>query len=34
MGAEPVFETVRMYIGGAPRIHVYNTYGITSFEIG
>jgi GNAT superfamily N-acetyltransferase len=32
--AEPVFETVRMYIGGAPRIHIYETYGITSFEVG
>jgi len=34
LGAKPVFETVRMYIGGAPRIHIYETFGITSFEVG
>jgi hypothetical protein len=29
-----VFETVRMYAGGEPRIDLARTYGVTTFELG
>ena len=31
---EPVFETVRMYRGPAPHLHLDRVFGITSFELG
>jgi len=31
---QPVFETVRMYRGGAPATEVSGVYGVTSFELG
>jgi hypothetical protein len=33
-GMTPVFETVRMYAGGEPRIDLARTYGVTTFELG
>ncbi len=33
-GMAPVFETARMYTGGAPAIPVGRVFGVTSFELG
>ena len=33
-GLTPVFETARMYRGGAPRLPLERIYGITTFELG
>ena len=33
-GMEPVFETARMYLNGAPKLPLEKIYGITSFELG
>ncbi|HYF07575.1 MAG TPA: GNAT family N-acetyltransferase [Acetobacteraceae bacterium] len=33
-GMAPVFETARMYTGGAPDLPLARIYGITSFELG
>lgn len=34
LGLKPVFETVRMYRGKAPRLPLERIFGITSFELG
>ena len=31
---QPVFETARMYAGGALALPLQHIYGITSFELG
>lgn len=33
-GMQPVFETVRMYLGSAPEIAMDRVYGITTLELG
>jgi len=33
-GMEPVFETARMYRGGAPRLDIKSLYGVATFELG
>ncbi len=33
-GAEPVFETARIYRNGTPQIDMGRLYGVTSFELG
>jgi len=33
-GMQPVFETARMYTGGAPDIDLDTVFGVTSFELG
>jgi len=33
-GMERVFETARMYMGGAPQLPLQRLYGVTSFELG
>lgn len=33
-GMTPVFETARIYTGGAPELPLQEIYGITSFELG
>jgi hypothetical protein len=33
-GMQPVFETARMYAGGAPALPLQRIFGITSFELG
>lgn len=34
IGLEPVFETARMYRGGAPAIPLKNVFGVTTLELG
>lgn len=33
-GLAPVFETARMYLGGAPALPMERLFGVTSFELG
>jgi len=33
-GMKPVFETARMYTGGAPNLNTQAQFGVTSFELG
>ncbi len=34
MGMEIVFKTIRMYMGGEPKLDISRVYGVTSFELG